>query len=97
MVYNHLKARLLVHTVLSEEYNSQIEKIATMISDDMISLDEQDLTKLEKYYNFAREYFHIEGEPAVQLVNEAFLYLKLKNSDSIDPLQHGDEFGAGFS
>ena len=87
----------MVHIVLSEEYNSQIEKIAAMISEDSTSLDEQDLAKLEKYYNFARKHFHIEGESAVQLVNEAFLYLKLKSSDSVDPLQHGDEFGAGFS
>jgi len=25
------------------------------------------------------------------------LYLKLKNSDSVDLLQEGDKFGAGFS
>jgi hypothetical protein len=33
----------------------------------------------------------------MQIVNEAFLYLKLKGADSADPLQHGDQFGAGFS
>lgn len=82
---------------MNEEYNSQIEKIASMIAEDDISLDEHDDTKLQKYYNFAKTHFNLVGEPAVQLVNEAFLYLKLKNSDSIDPLQHGDEFGAGFS
>lgn len=82
---------------MSEEYNSQIEKIATLIAEDRISLDEQDSAKLQKYYNFAKTHFNLTGEPAVQLINEAFLYLKLKNADSIDPLQHGDEFGAGFS
>lgn len=82
---------------MSEEYNSQIEKIATMIAEDKISLDEQDSTKLQKYYNFVKTNFNLTGESAVQLINEAFLYLKLKNADSIDPLQHGDEFGAGFS
>ncbi|HJU14563.1 MAG TPA: hypothetical protein VJ792_08935 [Candidatus Nitrosotalea sp.] len=82
---------------MSEEYNSQIERVAAMISEDAIPLDEQDESKLKKYYEFVKERFKVEGEPAIQLVNEAFLYLKLKSSDSIDPLQHGDEFGAGFS
>ena len=68
-----------------------------MITKDNMSLDEQDPMKLQKYYDFAKKHFHVDGEPAIQLVNEAFLYLKLKQSDSIDPLQHGDEFGAGFS
>ncbi len=92
-----LKSRLESHEILSEEYNSQIEKIASMIAEDNISLDEQDDLKLQKYFNFAKKHFSLVDESAVQLVNEAFLYLKLKNSDAIDPLQHGDEFGAGFS
>lgn len=79
------------------EYNSQIERIAFLIAEDKTALDEQDSRKLQKYYDFAKKHFHLENEPAIQLVNEAFLYLKLKTSDSIDPLQHGDEFGAGFS
>lgn len=79
------------------EYNSQIEQVALLIVNDKISLDEHDPKKLQKYYEFARKKFQIEDEPAIQLVNEAFLYLKLKTVDSIDPLQHGDEFGAGFS
>jgi hypothetical protein len=83
---------------LSEsEYNSQIEQVAFLIAGDKIALDEQDPEKLQKYYDFVRENFQLGSESAVQLVNEAFLYLKLKTSDSIDPLQHGDEFGAGFS
>lgn len=68
-----------------------------MIIEDKMSLDEQDPMKLQKYYDFVKKHFHLDGEPGIQLVNEAFLYLKLKNSDSVDPLQHGDEFGAGFS
>ncbi|MGI0073615.1 MAG: hypothetical protein ACREA3_07370 [Nitrosotalea sp.] len=79
------------------EYNSQIEQVALLISGDKIALDEQDPKKLQKYYDFARKNFQLGNESAVQLVNEAFLYLKLKTADSIDPLQHGDEFGAGFS
>ncbi len=79
------------------ERNSQIEKIASLITLDKISLDEQNPQKLQKYYDFAKSNFKLNDEYVIQLVNEAFLYLKLKNEDSIDPLQHGDEFGAGFS
>ncbi len=82
---------------MSEEYNDQIEKVAKMIIQQGTSIDEQDETKLKKYYDFVKEKFHLEGEPASQLVSEAFLYLRLKNADSIDLLQHGDKFGAGFS
>ena len=77
--------------------NYQIEKIAFLIVDDKTSLDEQNPQKLQKYYDFVKTNFKITGEPAEELVNEAFLYLKLKNTDSMDPLQDGDKFGAGFS
>ena len=79
------------------EYNSQIEQVALLIIGDKISVDEYDPKKLQKYYDFARKKFQLENESAVQLVNEAFLYLKLKTADSVDLLQRGDEFGAGFS
>ena len=79
------------------EYNSQIEQVALLIAADKIALDEQKPEKLQKYYDYVRKNFNLKNESAIQLVNEAFLYLKLKTSDSIDPLQHGDEFGAGFS
>lgn len=79
------------------ERDSQIEKIASLIVKDDTSLDEQNPKKLQRYYDFVKINFKIPDEPAVQLVNEAFLYLKLKNADSIDPLQDGDKFGAGFS
>ena len=90
----------MVHSnkILNEsEYNSQIENIAGIILADRISLDEQDTEKLQKYYDIAKSRFNVRYETAIQLVNEAFLYLKLKGMDSMDPLQHGDEFGAGFS
>jgi hypothetical protein len=80
-----------------EEYNYQIEKIASLIIKDNISLDEQDPKKLEKYYQYVKSNFQMEGELAVQLVNEAFLYLKLQNAEDIDPIKKGDQFGAGFS
>ncbi len=78
-------------------YNSQIEKIASLITEDNLSIDEQDPKKLEKYHDFAKTNFNLTDEAALQLVYEALLYLKIKNSDSIDPLQEGDKFGAGFS
>jgi hypothetical protein len=78
-------------------YDSQIEEMSEVILADKISLDEQDDTKLKKYRDFAKKKFYFDEETAVLLVNEAFLYLKLKGPDSVDPLQHGDQFGAGFS
>lgn len=78
-------------------YNSQIEKIANLIIEDNLSIDEQDPKKLEKYHEYAKTNFNLNDESALQLVYEALLYLKLKNSESVDPLQEGDKFGAGFS
>lgn len=80
----------------SSDHDSQIENIASQIISDNISLDEQDPEKLQKYYDYVKMNFHLKGDDAVLLVNEAFLYLKLKNTD-FDPLQEGDQFGAGFS
>jgi len=79
------------------DYNSQIEKVAALVISDRISVDEQDPQKLKKYRDYVKNEFQLKDEDAVQLVNEVFLYLKLKSSDSIDPLQYGDQFGAGFS
>ena len=78
-------------------YDSQIEEMSSLIIADKISLDEQDDIKLKKYQDWAKKQYHMDDEKAVILVNEAFLYLRLKGSDSVDPLQHGDQFGAGFS
>jgi len=82
---------------LSYSYNLQIEKIASLITQDKITLDEQDLVKLQKYVDFAKTNYKLKDEAAMQLVNEAFLYLKLKSAENIDPLQEADKFGAGFS
>ena len=79
------------------KHNSRIEAIAAIILKDGISLDEQEEDKLKKYHDLVKKQFHLQDEPAIQIVNEAFLYLKLKGADSADPLQHGDQFGAGFS
>jgi len=39
-------------------YNSQIEKIASLITEDNLSIDEQDPKKLEKYHDFAKTNFN---------------------------------------
>ena len=80
-----------------DEHNSRIEKIAEMILSDNVSLDEQEQNKLKKYQSFAVQNYELSQEEASELVNDAFLYLKLKQAPDIDPLTKGDEFGAGFS
>ena len=77
-------------------HDSQIENIASQIISDKVSLEEQNPKKLQKYYDYLKTNYDIKEDDAILLVNEAFLYLKLKSSD-FDPLQEGDKFGAGFS
>ena len=79
------------------EHNLRIEKIAEMILSDKISLDTQEQNILKKYHDFAKENYHLDQDSAAELVNEAFLYLQLKQAPDIDPLTNGDQFGAGFS
>ena len=79
------------------EHNSRIVKIAEMILSDNISLDEQEQNKLKKYHDFAMQNYELDEYTASELVNEAFLYLQLKQAPDIDPLTKGDQFGAGFS
>ena len=79
------------------EHNSRIEKIAEMVLSDNISLDTQKEDELKKYHDFAKQNYHLNQDAASELVNEAFLYLKLKQAPDIDPLTKGDQFGAGFS
>ena len=79
------------------EHNSRIEKIAEMILSDNISLDTQEQNMLKKYHDFAKDHYHLDQDFASELVNEAFLYLQLKQAPDIDPLTKGDQFGAGFS
>lgn len=79
------------------KYESQIEEIATMMEKDNISPDEQDMQKLSKYSEFAMRKFGTNNKDSVGIIYEALLYMKLKSSESADPLQDGDKFGAGFS
>ena len=77
--------------------NSEIEKISNLMLHDDVSLDEQDITKLEKYKNQIKEDCGLDDEQAIKMVYETLLFRKLKNSDSSDILEKGNEFGAGFS
>jgi len=79
------------------QYNSLIEKTATMMENDNISVDEQNVKKLQKYKDNVKSNSNLNDEDSLKLVYESLLYLKLKNSESGDPLQKGDAFGAGFS
>ena len=79
------------------EHNLRIEKISEMILSDNISLDDQEQNQLKKYLDFVKQNYGLDHDAASDLVNEAFLYLKLKQASDIDPLTKGDQFGAGFS
>jgi len=79
------------------QYDSLIEKITTMMEKDELSADEQNAQKLQKYNDHVKSNSNLNDDDAMKLVYESLLYLKLKNLDSGDPLQKGDEFGAGFS
>ena len=80
-----------------KQHNAQIEKIATLLTDDNVSVDEQDPQKLQKYKDQTVSDCNINEDEAIKIVYEALLYLKLKNSSGVDPIQKGDQFGAGFS
>ena len=80
------------------DHDLQIEKIADMITSDNVSLDERDQSKLKKYHDFVKKNYGLDNDASLELVNEAFLYLKLKEEGiDMDPLTKGDQFGAGFS
>ncbi len=79
------------------QQNSEIEKIANLMVHDNLSADEQDVSKLEKYKNQIKEDCGLDDEKAMKLVYETLLFRKLKNSDSGDLLEKGNDFGAGFS
>jgi hypothetical protein len=80
-----------------DQQNSEIDKIANLMVHDDLSPDEQDVAKLEKYKNQIKDDCNLDDESALKMVYEALLYRKLKNSDSSDVLEKGNEFGAGFS
>ena len=77
--------------------NDEIEKIANLMVHDGVSADEQNSVILEKYKNQIKTDTGLGDEDAMKLVYETLLYRKLKNSDSGEFLQKGNDFGAGFS
>jgi len=76
--------------------NQCIEKIASKISDEKISVDEPSSENIEQLEKFAIT-LGVDNSITNDIVNEAFLYIAMKNAKDIDPLTKGDEFGAGFS
>jgi hypothetical protein len=80
-----------------DQQNSEIEKIANLMIHDNLSVDEHDVGKLEKYKNQIKEDCNVDDEQALKMVYETLLFRKLKNSDSGDILDKGNDFGAGFS
>ena len=77
--------------------NSFVLQIANMLENDKVSLDEQDPKILGKYEKFVSNELEIEDSDVAEIVNEAFLYLKMKKTTDIDPVKEGDRFAAGFS
>ena len=76
--------------------NECIDKIASKISDEKISADELSPENLVYLQKFAIT-LGVDISNTEEIVNEAFLYIAMKNAKDIDPLTKGDEFGAGFS
>ena len=73
-----------------------IDKIASKISDEKISADDPSPENIVYLQKFAIT-LGVDISNTEEIVNEAFLYIAMKNAKDIDPLTKGDEFGAGFS
>tara|TARA_B110000438_G_C15625148_1_gene568363 strand:+ start:247 stop:498 length:252 start_codon:yes stop_codon:yes gene_type:complete len=83
--------------MLDDNFRNQcIEKIAQKITDENITSDETSVDQIEYLQKFAIS-LGIDISNTEEVVNEAFLYIAMKNAKDIDPLTKGDEFGAGFS
>ena len=76
--------------------NQCIEKISLKISEENIPTDETPAEQIEYLQKFAIS-LGVDISNTEEVVNEAFLYIAMKNAKDIDPLTKGDEFGAGFS
>jgi len=76
--------------------NQCIEKIASKISEENIPVDEPSSENIEYLQKFALT-LGVENSITTEVVDEAFLYIAIKNAKDVDPLTKGDEFGAGFS
>ncbi len=76
--------------------NECIDKIASKISNEKFSTDGPSPENLVYLQKFAIT-LGVDISNTEEIVNEAFLYIAMKNAKDIDPLTKGDEFGAGFS
>ena len=76
--------------------NQCIDKIALKIIDEKISTGEPSLETTEYLQKFAIT-LGVDISTTEEVVNEAFLYIAMKNAKDVDPLTKGDEFGARFS
>ena len=76
--------------------NQFVEKIATKIIDEKIPYADPSQEVIEYLQKFAIT-LGVDISNTEEVVNEAFLYIAMKNAKDIDPLTKGDEFGAGFS
>tara|TARA_Y100001936_G_scaffold29498_1_gene27652 strand:+ start:877 stop:1125 length:249 start_codon:yes stop_codon:yes gene_type:complete len=76
--------------------NECIDKIALKISEEKISVDEPSPENIVYLQKFAIT-LGVDISNTEEVVDEAFLYIAMKNAKDIDPLTKGDEFGAGFS
>ena len=82
---------------MNDDFRNQcIEKIALKITEEKISMDDTSSEIIDYLQKFAIS-LGVDISNTEEVVNEAFLYIAMKNAKDIDPLTKGDEFGAGFS
>ena len=83
--------------MLDDNFRNQcIEKIALKITEENISMENPSSETMGYLQKFAIS-LGVDELNTEEVVNEAFLYIAMKNAKDIDPLTKGDEFGAGFS
>ena len=83
--------------MLDDNFRNQcIEKIALKITEENMSVDNPSSETMDYLQKFAIS-LGVDVSNTEEVVNEAFLYIAMKNAKDIDPLTKGDEFGAGFS
>ena len=83
--------------MLDDNFRNQcIEKIALKITEENMSMENPSSETMGYLQKFAIS-LGVDELNTEEVVNEAFLYIAMKNAKDIDPLTKGDEFGAGFS
>ena len=80
--------------MLDDNFRNQcIEKIALKITEENMSVDNPSSETMDYLQKFAIS-LGVDISNTEEVVNEAFLYIAMKNAKDIDPLTKGDEFGA---